>query len=126
MADPASLLSGPLWTERLPDGRRELLRDLVVEINGEKIVIPAGTITDYSSIPQVVAWLVRWSRVDVAGVVHDYLYQTGSRPRAEADAIWRTVARSGECRANRVQGWLGWAGLRVGGWWAWRKHRKKD
>ena len=28
--------------------------------------------TDYSSLPWAKRWLVNWSRVDIAGVVHDH------------------------------------------------------
>ena len=118
------ILSGPLRTERLPDGRRRLLRDFEIEVDGKRFLIPAGTITDYSSVPWLFRWLVLWSKVDIAGVVHDWLYQTGDYPRREADAIWRKIANAGEHRANWAQAWTGWTGLRLGGWWRWRKYRK--
>ena len=117
------LLLSPLIVKRLPDGRRELLYSLVIEIDGVKFTVPSGTVTDYSSIPQPFAWLMRWSRVDIAGVVHDYLYQTGLLSRKEADHIWRQVARAGQTRANAVQAWLGYAGLRIGGWVTWNRYR---
>ena len=79
---------GPLWTERLSNGERLFLRPLVVNVNGRKITVPAGFITDYSSIPQLAAWYVRWSKVDVAGVVHDWLYVKGSMSKEDADQIW--------------------------------------
>lgn len=116
--------SGPLQTERLANGRRRLLRDLEVEIGGEAITVPAGTETDYSSIPWFGRSLVRWSKVDVAGVVHDWLYQSGAAPRDRADAVWRRVAQAGEHRANAFQAWAGWLGLRLGGWYAWARYRE--
>ena len=118
------LLSEHLQAERTLDGRRRLLRDLVVEVDGETITVPEGFVTDYSSVPQAFAWLVRWSRVDVAGVVHDYLYRVGGVTRKEADLIWRKVAKAGDHSANRVQAWLGWAGLRIGAGRIWRRYRK--
>lgn len=117
------LVSGPLQTERMANGRRRLLRDLVVEVHGVHIIVPAGTETDFSTIPWLGRLLVRWSKVDLAGVVHDGLYQTGKLPREHADTIWRLVAVAGEHRANPFQAWTGWAGLRLGGWLTWDSYR---
>ena len=120
------LVSGPLQTERQSDGRRRLLRDLVVAVDGLEITIPDGTVTDFSTIPWFGRILVRWSKVDIAGVVHDWLYQTAFTSRARADRIWRLVAIAGEHHANTFQGWVGWFALRVGGWLVWKRLRKQD
>jgi hypothetical protein len=113
---------GPLRTERLPDGRRRLLRDLVLEVEGLTHRIPAGTVTDYSSWPALPG--PRWSKIDLAGVLHDWLYQTGSFSRREADRLWRIVARAGESHATRLGAWTGWVGLRLFGGFAWRRHAR--
>lgn len=97
-----------------------------MSIGQDEIIVPAGTRTDFSSIPQLFAWFVRWSKVDVAGVVHDWLYQSGELPRKDADRVWRVVAQSGIHAANPLQAFLGYIGLRLGGWYAWRNHRKND
>ena len=97
-----------------------------MEIEGDPLTIPAGTITDFSSIPWYGRILVRWSKVDIAGVVHDWYYQTGDTSRARADAIWRLVAMAGTYHANAFQAWVGWLALRVGGWIAWRRYRRQD
>ncbi len=115
-----------LQTERREDGKRFLLRDLNLEIEGDPIRIPADTVTDFSSIPWYGRILVRWSKVDIAGVVHDWYYQTGATSRARSDAIWRLVAVAGTNHANAFQAWVGWLALRVGGWIAWRGYRSQD
>lgn len=125
MTDSTRLVSGPLRTERMGNGRRRLLRDLTVEVAGDQITVPFGTETDFSSIPWFGRMLVRWSKVDVAGVVHDWLYQTGVTSRSHADDIWRLVAIAGEHRANAFQAWTAWLGLRLGGWYAWLQHRQR-
>lgn len=108
---------GPLQVERLPDGRRQLLRVFNYEVDGveEPISVPAAFVTDFSSDP---IGLLDWSKVDVAGVVHDYLYQhpkeIGSRWRE--DVIWLKIATSGEWRVNRFFGILGFLGIRIFGW----------
>ncbi|MDA1267074.1 MAG: DUF1353 domain-containing protein [Planctomycetota bacterium] len=106
---------GRLQTERLGDGRRRLLRELAVSVHGRELRVPEGFDTDYSSIPPMFAWLVRWSKVDLAGVVHDWLYDRGCTEqitRAEADRIWFCIARAGAHRANWVQASLAWLALR--------------
>ena len=120
-------LNGPLRTERLNDGRRKLLRDYKIEIKGKVYTVPEGNFsTDFSSIPWYGRFVVRWSKVDIAGVVHDFLYQTGMENRRDSDEIWRLVALSGEHRANRLQARICWLALRVGGCCAWRRYRKAE
>lgn len=132
-----------LQTKRLPDGTRELLAPLRLDnvYEGRGFDVPKGLVTDFSSIPWFGWWIVRWSRVDVAGVVHDYLYRdaypdagqdsywsllpgvkrdtTGFMRRLEADWIWYLVAVSGKHHANPIQATLGLIGLRIGGRKAW-------
>lgn len=124
MPRPTRLVSEPLQTERQPNGRRLLLRKLEVDVDGEVIPIPKHTVTDYSSIPWFGRIVVRWSKVDIAGVVHDHLYCTQTMSRARADRIWRLVAVAGEHHANALQAWICWAALRLGGWIAWNQHRQ--
>ena len=119
--------SGPLQTERRSDGNRALLRDFTVVVEGHAYTVPEKAITDYSTIPWFGRFLVRWSKVDIAGVIHDCLYQTGhALSRSQADRVWRIVAKAGEHRANWIQAWIGWASLRVGGWIAWNRYRSED
>ena len=63
------------------------------------------------------------SRYRVAGAVYDPAYFVGV-PRRLADRIWRHVARSGE-GVGLVRGFLGWVGLRLGGWVAYRRHARE-
>ena len=106
----ASCIRGaPLRTERLSTGRRKLLCDLIVEIPSdpsgtepEKITVSSGFDTDFSSLPTFLQWVVHWSKVDVAGVVHDWLYANGAE-RKRADRIWRILALSGEHHASRLK-----------------------
>lgn len=115
---------GPLRTERLPNGNRMLIRNLVVKSDhGTKITVPSGFETDFSSIPRCARSFIDWTRVDIAGVVHDFLYWCPQKgiSRKRADSIWRELAGAGEHHANGIQRWTGWTGLRLVGWWAYRK-----
>ena len=117
---------GALQAEKRTDGRRRLLREIRVDVsrNVDKsriVRVPAGFVTDYSSLPWGTRWFMHWSRVDVAGVVHDYLYRCGAEEsccytKAHADRIWRRVALAGSRRALCHQAWLGWLALRLFGW----------
>ena len=126
MSRPSTVVGDLMQTERLPNGRRRLLRDLVVEVESERITVPKDTETDFSSIPWFGRILVHWSKVDIAGVVHDWLYLTGVYSRAKSDRIWRLVAMSGEHHANAFQAWVGWFALRIGGWIAWNRLREQN
>ena len=75
-----------------------------------------GFPTDYSSIPAPCRPIVHWSKVDVAGVVHDHLYQTQRMSRRDDDYIWWLLARSGPWRADLIQASLCWLALRGFGW----------
>ena len=117
---------GSLRTERLRNGNRMLIRKLVVKLGkGTEITVPSGFETDFSSIPGFARSFIDWTRVDIAGVVHDYLYWCPQEEisRKRADGIWRELAGAGEHHANGIQRCLGWAGLRLAGWWAYRKAR---
>ena len=118
---------GPLRTERLPNGNRNLIRNLLVELDdGTTIAVVNGFETDFSSIPRFARSFIDWSRVDIAGVVHDFLYWCPQKgiSREQADTVWREMAGAGAHHANWFQRWLGWIGLRLGGWWAHRNARK--
>lgn len=111
---------------RLSSSRRELLEELEVTVDGIRIVIPAGFTSDFSSIPALplARLLINWRKVDLAGLVHDWLYKAGDLSRKQADQVWRKVARAGETHAGPLAAWLGYLGLRVGGWVTWRRYRR--
>lgn len=130
MSRPSYVISGPLQVERIAAGRRILLRDLVVEVTGRygthTITVPKDFETDYSSIPTCLHFVVRWSKVDIAGVVHDRLYSTGEIPRREADWVWFLVAIGGDYCANLFQALLCWLALKGFGVDVWNKYNPKQ
>ena len=137
----------PLETRRQPGGRRVLLGSLTVDLGvqipgvdhfpgiaswemGESwhtvVTVPMGFDTDFSSIPSLLMPVLGdYRKFDVAGVIHDFAYRVGV-PRRKADRMWRIIARSGDEQVGKVRGFLGWAGLRVGGWWAYRRLRRHE
>ena len=109
-------ISGPLRTKRLPTGERQLLFPFVLRVQNRTINVPSGFVTDFSTIPFFARSLVDWSKVDVAGVVHDYLYSRPCTNRLDDDRTWRRVARSGSHRANAAQAWLCYAAIVLFAW----------
>ncbi len=126
MSSEVKIINGALQTERLPDGRRILLRDFIINVDGEEFVVPEATYTDFSTLPAFGRMFLLWSKVDIAGVVHDWLYQSGFMKRRHADRIWRILALSGDHHANLFQAWTGWFFLRLGGSCSWDEYRQKN
>lgn len=127
----SAVISEALQTERLANGKRKLLRILELKVCDQTFPVEEGFETDYSSIPWFGRFVVRWSKVDIAGVVHDWLYKNGSVmgkeiSRSYADRIWRATAVSGSHHANGLQAWICWFSLRVGGYFAWQRYRKEQ
>lgn len=86
------------------------------------IVVPAEFPTDLASIPWLVQCILpkigRWDR---AAVVHDFLYSIRTYDRGMADSVLNeamAVDRVGDARRRSI-----YAGVRLGGWNAWRKHK---
>lgn len=136
----ARRISDLLRVDRLDTGERQLVRPLVVDMGqpvplgsfnhecvevvagNPRVTVPAGFVTDFSSIPAVFRPLYRFSTVDLAGCVHDLAYRI-QMPRRAADRMWEIVATSGPSHLNRIdafRGRLGYLALRIGGIWAYR------
>lgn len=60
----------------------------VAPLSGEVIVVPAGFVTDFASIPGPLQRAFGPSIHDLPAVVHDYLYWRQSCSRTQADAIF--------------------------------------
>lgn len=103
------------------DGTWRLLERLVYASDIlPRIVVPAGFVTDFASVPRLpLAFLLAGGTCHQAAVIHDWLYACQDIDRATADAVLREA-----CEASGVPGWrrwLVWAGVRVGGWVGWRR-----
>jgi Protein of unknown function (DUF1353) len=103
----------------------------------EFVRIEAGFITDFASIPRPLWWLWPPSQGPylAAALVHDCLYKTGyvvnrqtaarrTIDRGEADDLMKEVMEVCETPLPTKRGIF--RGVRLGGWLAWRKHRKAD
>lgn len=92
--------------------------------SGEKILVPAGFVTDFGSVPQLF-----WNIVSPIGkatgafVLHDFLYATQERTRLVSDAILLEALEVLE--VNWFQRTLIYNGVRLGGFVAWAQNKKK-
>ncbi len=74
-----SSFTKPLKVENVDDRRWKLLEEFDYYIgsvvSGEYVGVPAGTVTDFASIPRPL-WniLPPWGKYGKAAVIHDYMY----------------------------------------------------
>ncbi len=91
------------------------------------LTVPAGFPTDFASVPRGL-WniLPPIGKYDAGAVCHDKLYRDGSfngRPIDRGDAD-RTLREAMDVLGvNRIQRWMIYTGLRLGGWTVWRRYR---
>lgn len=138
----------PEERERVPPhlaGRRTLWRTLR-EVRYDslwrgRVVVPAGWITDLTSIPWWLPWKRREGEHTAASVAHDKLYADGSIltanttsdgilwlpsriTRKEADELYLEAMLSlgvGPELARMI-----YLGVRLGGWRPWRRYRRRQ
>jgi len=106
----------PLRVELLDDRKSWRLLESFVFLDPEvgPIVVPAGFVTDYASVPRLpLTYTLFGPYGHAAAVIHDYLYATGLYPREVADRVFHRALR-----ASGIARWragLMYAGVRVGG-----------
>jgi len=86
------------------------------------LIVPSGFVYNGASIPSLLLLhSVMGDRelYEAAGVFHDFLYREQA-PRSTSDFVFWLIARSGSKQVTPARGWFGWAGLRIGGWIAYR------
>lgn len=84
--------------------------------------VPRGFRTDLASIPAIVP--IPEGPYNLAGVIHDYLYETGICSRADADKILYDGCRLLGVPLYRA--WIIYAGVRAGGWVVYRRYRRES
>lgn len=117
-----TFLSNPLL-EHLGKGFWRVKRDFVVLVNKLPYIVPDGFKTDLDSIPRLsgVYWLVKGRAINSA-VLHDWLY-VARYPRRWADRVMYAAMETEGVHPFLIE--VIYAGIRVGGWWAYRKKPKR-
>lgn len=109
--------SGSVWT---------ILQPLIYSSDVAKrvFVVPEGEVTDFSSVPRMpLAFMLTGDTGHSAAAVHDRLYRTGEVSREMADKVFReALLVSGEPAWRAA---LMYAGVRLGGWIAWKKRQEE-
>jgi hypothetical protein len=116
----------------------EIVKDFNYSIGNQKYKIPAGFKFDGASVPKFLAsFLSPTGVLLLGGLVHDYgyKYQTllldsdlekkgtcGVKSQKWMDQLFRDI--NIEINGFYFLNYLAYYGLRLGGWLAWRKHRK--
>jgi hypothetical protein len=109
----------PLILQPLPDRKWKLAADFsVVTDTVGPMTVPAGFVTDLSSIPRFLWWESTPSDYPEAGVLHDYCYDHNRVPRAVADKLYREVVTY--LNAGRPRSFARYWALRVFGGIAYR------
>lgn len=101
----------------LSGGDSVLLRPLDYRCHLGNVIVPAGFVTDFASIPRIL-------RVAITGqdntrkpaTIHDYLYRKKLVTRAKADAIFFEALRDSSVHYAKSR--LIWAAVRLAGWLA--------
>jgi hypothetical protein len=96
-----------------------------VRTNGEKIIVPAGFITDFASVPKFIpfAYVIFKDEGRKAAVIHDYYYRVIRKDKHEADRLFLGALRD----SPEVAIWkivlLYWA-VSLFGFFSWDKNRR--
>lgn len=126
---------GAVWLWLITTRKWEIKEDWVYELDETKYRIPKGFVFDGASVPKYFrSWLSPMGVLLMAGLIHDYAYKhagllmdTGDKSPLDqlgADVIFREVAIADN--GFKVINYIAYYALRLGGWWAWKGHRKND
>ena len=95
------------------------------DIVNEWVVVPTGLETDLGSIPRFLQGVFpKDGKAMFAYILHDHLYKLGVYSRGTSDDILREAMNALGVRWY-IQVCVRF-GLRIGGWYAWNKHREKE
>lgn len=102
-----------------------LLQEIVFSYKGQLYTIPVGFKSDGASLPRFF-WRLIGHPFDMAylreAIIHDYLYKYQPCTRKEADRFFFNLLEDNNLGIKRH---LIYWGLRIGGWVAWNKHKRK-
>lgn len=98
--------------------------------DADRIIVPRGFCSDGASVPQFLWGLLgNWGTFAQAAIVHDLIYATHLLDRAAADRVFRDGIRAIGAnvdtdrakRPGKLAADLAYWGVRIGGWFAYRR-----
>ena len=126
-----------LWMWIATSRKWEITKDWHYTINSVNFVIPKGFVFDGASVPKFFrSWLSPMGVLLMGGLVHDYGYKyktllyknkktmNGEQTQRWMDETFRDINIS--VNGFFVLNYLAYYGLRLGGFMAWKKHRKAN
>lgn len=126
-----------IWIWLMTTRKWEITKDFHYTIDDVDYVIPKGFVFDGASIPKFLrTWLSPVGLLLIGGLIHDFLYgyqtllyknkkgSNGIKSQKESDIIFRDI--NIEVNGFRVLNYLAYYALRLGGFMAWRGHRKRN
>jgi hypothetical protein len=117
---------GPLHVARFADPMYVLLKPISWAPNPgqekySRVDVPVGFVTDFASIPQIFwSLLPRDGQYSYPAIVHDYLYWTQDRARADADTILKLGME--EFSISAITNATIYNAVRIGGERAWNEN----
>lgn len=101
--------------EQVDDANWRVVDALAYEGKHERFTVPAGSGTDFASVPRIFVWLLpRYGRYTKAAILHDYLWRErvsqGEMTWSDADGIFLRAMR--ELGVPFLRRWVMWAAVR--------------
>lgn len=98
----------------------KVLEDFEYIYNGISIVVPAGFVTNFASVPRIpIIFELVGDRGHSAAVVHDYLYSTAMLSRSDSDKVLLQALR--DTAVGKPRSILMYCGVRLFGWMFYKK-----
>lgn len=101
--------------------------EVMEDWNLGRYAVSEGFVFDGASIPRPLWWFLSpIGTLLIPGLIHDfaYRYNVDDLDRDEYDEIFRVIIK--RVTGTTILPWIAWAAVRLGGWKAWKKHRKND
>jgi len=127
---------GGIWVWLMVTRKWEITKDFHYSINNQDLIVPKGFVFDGASVPKFFrSWLSPMGVLLIGGLVHDYgyKYQTllrkgkktcyGLKRQRAMDVIFRDI--NIQVNGFKMINYLAYYALRLGGFLAWKGHRKR-
>jgi hypothetical protein len=126
---------GAIWIWIISTRKWRLEEDWNYYINGVTYRVPEGFVFDGASVPKYFrSWLSPMGVLLIPGLIHDYGYKYAAiltdsaekfvKDQKQMDVLFRDVAI--HVNGFTIINYIAYYALRLGGWFAWNGHRKKD
>ena len=119
------IICSSLYLDQEKPHRWRLIEPVQVTLsNGELIIIPAGFITDFASVPRLLRGLVSTiGNHNLATLIHDYLYTEQYHSRLFAD--WEMLYWLEQRGVSKLKRYVMYYAVRLGGRKWWQKYTKQ-